>query len=176
MSRPPKLIQKHLQSSLKSLIDWSDSLKIKTKTNKTHYLTFKNPSKKKSSIELNVKGLSTQNTQPIKFLGIILSPHLKWNELCKDLVRRANSRLFQLWKLSKLIFNRESLILVNKYWIRTLFLYSNDCWLDHCYSLINKKQNRSKSSPANVPLKTKMVPDLKTPRRGKNEVNQQNAE
>ena len=103
--RSPKLIQKYLQSSLNSLINGCDSMKIKINPNKTHYLIFKNPSKKKPSIELNIKRISIQKTQSIKFLGITFTPHLKWNEHCKDLVQRANSRLFQLWKLSNLNFN-----------------------------------------------------------------------
>ena len=140
-SRSPKLIEKHLQSSLNSLINWCDSLKIKINPNKTHYLIFKNPSKKESSLELNIKGITIQKTQSIKFLGIILTPNLKWNEHCKDLIRRANSRLFQLWKLSNLNVNEESLILVYKSWIRPLFLYSNACWLDQSHALINKIQN-----------------------------------
>ena len=82
-SRSPKLIQKCLQSSLNSLINWCDSLKIKTKPNKTHCPIFENTSKKESSLELIIKGISIQKTQSIKLLGIILTPHLKWNEHCK---------------------------------------------------------------------------------------------
>ena len=104
-------------------------------------MIFKNPSKKESSLELNIKENSIQKTQSIKFLGIILTPRLKWNEHCKDLIRRANSRLFQLWKLSNLNVNKESLILVYKSWIRPLFLCSNACWLNQSHALINKIQN-----------------------------------
>ena len=139
-SQSPKLIEKHLQLSLNSLINWCDSLKIKINPNKTHCLIFKNPSKKESSLELNIKRIYIQNTQLTKFLVIILTPHLKWNEHCKDLIRRANSRLFQLWRLSNLNVNEESLILVYKSWIRPLFLYSNACWLDQSQTLIKKIQ------------------------------------
>ena len=74
-------------------------------------------------------------------MGINFTPHLKWNEHCKNLVRRANSRPFQLWKLSNLNVNEESLILIYKSWIRSLFLYLNGCWLDHSHALVNKLQN-----------------------------------
>ena len=116
-SKSPKLIQKHLQSSQNSLIDWCDSLKIKINPNKTHYLIYKNPSKKGISLEFNIKGVSIQKTQLVISLGIIFTPHLKWSEHCKGFVRRANSRLFQLRKLSNLNVNEESLILVYKSWI-----------------------------------------------------------
>ena len=140
-SPSPKLIQKHLQSSLNSLINWCDSLKIKINPNKTHYLNFKYTSKKEYFLELNIKGISIQKTKSIQFLGFILTPHLKWNEHCQGLIRRANSRLFQLWKLSNLNVNEESLILVYNSWTRPLFLYSNACWLDQSHASINKIQN-----------------------------------
>ena len=141
-SRSPKIIlKKHLQSSLNSLIDWCDSLKIKINSIKTRYLKFKNPSNKESSLELNIEGVSIKKTQPIKFLSNTFTPHLKWTEHCKDLVRRANSRLFQLWKLINLNVNEESLILVYKSWIRPLYMSSNSCWLDHSHAFVNKIQN-----------------------------------
>ena len=68
-SQSPKLIEKHLQTSLNSLINWCDSLKIKINPNKTHYLIFENPSKKESSLELNIKGITTQKIKSIKNLG-----------------------------------------------------------------------------------------------------------
>ena len=74
-------------------------------------------------------------------MGIILTPHIKGNEDCKDLIRIAESRLFQLWKLSNLNVNEENLILVYKSWIRPLFLYSNACWIDQSHAFINKIQN-----------------------------------
>ena len=46
-SRSTQLIQNNLQSSLNSHIDWCDHLKIKINLNKTQYMIFKNPSKKK---------------------------------------------------------------------------------------------------------------------------------
>ena len=45
-SQSPKLIQKHLQSSLNSLINWCDSLRIKINPKKTHCLIFKIPQRK----------------------------------------------------------------------------------------------------------------------------------
>ena len=139
--RSPKLIQKHLQPTLNSLIDGCNALKNKTNQTKTLYLIFKKPLKKETSLEINIKEMHFQKAKLIKFLGIVFIPHLKWNEYCKDLVRRANARLFLLWKLSNLNINEGSLILVYKSWIRPLSLYSIACWLDHSHALINKIQN-----------------------------------
>ena len=72
--------------------------------------------------------------------SITLTPHLRWNDHCQSLIKRANSRLFQLWRLSNLNINEESLLLVYKSWIRPLFLYSNACWIDQSQALINKIQ------------------------------------
>ena len=115
-------------------------MKIKINPNRTQYMLFKNPSKKKSELNLKIKGVSVGKTQSLKFLGITLTPHLRWNDHCNSLIKRANSRLFQLWRLSNLNINEESLLLVYKSWIRPLFLYSNACWIDQSQALINKKQ------------------------------------
>ena len=116
-------------------------------TNKTHYLIFKTPSKNELSLELNIWRVSIKKTQFTKFLGTTFTPHLKWNEYCKDLVRRANSRQFQLWKLSNLNVNKENIIFVYKSWIRPLFLYSKACSLDLSHAVFNKivnLQNRAR--------------------------------
>ena len=84
-------------------------------------MIFKNPSKKKSELNLKIKGVPVGKTQTLKFLGITLTPHLRWNDHCQSLIKRANSRLFQLWRLSNLNINEESLLLVYKSWIRPLF-------------------------------------------------------
>ena len=38
----------------------------------------------------------------IKFLGETMTPHLNWNEHCKDLTTQANRQIFQQWHLSNL--------------------------------------------------------------------------
>ena len=53
-SRSTQLIQNSLQSSLNSLIDWCDHLKIKICPNKTQNKIFKNPSMKKSELNLKI--------------------------------------------------------------------------------------------------------------------------
>ena len=92
-SRSTQLIQNNLQSSLNSLIGLLDHLKIKINPNKTQYMIFKNPSEKKSELNLKIKGVPVGKTQTLKFLGITLTPHLRWNDHCQSLIKRANSRL-----------------------------------------------------------------------------------
>ena len=140
-SRSTQLIQNNLQSSLNSLIDWCDQLKFKINPNKTQYIIFKNPSKKQSDLNLKIKGVPIGKTESLRFLGITLAPNLRWNDHCNSLVKKANSRLFQLWRLSNLNINEESLLLVNKTWIRPLFLYSNACWMNQSQGIIKKIQH-----------------------------------
>ena len=116
-----QLIQNNLQSSFKSLIDWCDHLTIKINHNKTQYIIFKNPSKKESELNLKIKGVPIGKTDSLQFLGITLTPHLRWNDHCNSLVKKANSRLIQLWRLSNLNINEKSLLLVYQTWIRPLF-------------------------------------------------------
>ena len=141
-----QLIQNNLQSSLKSLIDWCDFLKIKINPNKTQYMIFKNPSKKESELNLKIKGVPIGKTISLNFLGITLTPHLRWNDHCSSLVKKANSRSFQLWRLSNLNINEESLLLVYKTWIQPLFCILMPAgWTNPKQSLI--KYRTSKIEP-----------------------------
>ena len=120
-SRSTQLIQNNLQSSLNSLKDWCDFLKIKINPIKTQYMIFKNPTKNESELNLKIIGVPIGKTISLKFLGITLTPHLRWNDHCNNLVKKANRRLFQLWRLSNLNINEESLPLVYKTWFQTIF-------------------------------------------------------
>ena len=75
-----------------------------------------------------------------------MTPHLNWNEHCKDIVTRANKQMFRLWRLSNFNIEQKSLLLLYKSWIRPLFLYANACWLNQSQTVISimqKAQNRA---------------------------------
>ena len=75
-----------------------------------------------------------------------MTPHLNWNEHCKDITTRANKRIFQLWRLSNLNVEQQSLLLLYKSRIRPFFLYANACWLNQSQvviSIMQKTQNRA---------------------------------
>ena len=126
-SKSSQLIQSKLQASLNTLIKWCDKLKIKINPAKTKYMLFKNPSKRQTNLSLNINGKQIEEAKTIKFLGITMTPHLNWNEHCKDIISRANKRIFQLQRLSNLNVEQESLLLLYKSWIRPLFLFANAC-------------------------------------------------
>ena len=75
-----------------------------------------------------------------------MTPQLNWNEHCKDITSRANKRIFQLQRLSNLNAQQQSLLLLYKSWIRSLFLNANACWLNQLQgviSILQKAQNRA---------------------------------
>ena len=75
-----------------------------------------------------------------------MSPHLNWNEHCKNIAISENKRIFQLWRLSNLNVEQESLLLLYKSWIRPLFLYANACSFNQSQTVISimqKAQNRA---------------------------------
>ena len=106
------LIKSKLQGSLNILIKWCDRLEIKINPAKTKYMLFRNPSKRQLSLSLNINGNQIEEAKTIKFLGITMTPHLNWNEHCKDITTRANRRIYQLWRLSNLNVEQESLLLL----------------------------------------------------------------
>ena len=46
-------------------------------------MLFKNPSKKVSSLDLFINGTRIEGANSIKFLGVNLTPQIKWNQHCK---------------------------------------------------------------------------------------------
>ena len=122
------------------LIKWYDRLKIKINPAKTKYMLFRNPSKRQTSLSLNINGKQSEEAKSIKFLGKTMTPHLNWNEPCKDITTKANRRFFQLWRLINLNIEQESLLLLCKSWIRPLFLYANACWLNQSHAVISIMQ------------------------------------
>ena len=139
-SKSSQLIQSKLQDSLNVLIKWCDKLKIKINPAKTKYMLFRNPSKRQTSLSLNINGNQIEEAKTIKFLGITMTPHLNWNEHCKDITTKASKWIFQLWRLSNLNVEQQSLLLLYKSWIQPLFLYANACWLNQSQAVISFKQ------------------------------------
>ena len=52
-------------------------------------MLFKNPSKKGSNVDLIINGTQISEASSIKFLCVNITPLLKFNEHCKNLVARA---------------------------------------------------------------------------------------
>ena len=140
-SKSGQLIQSKLHASLNILIKWCDQLKIKINPAKTQYMLFRNPSKRQTSLSLNINGKQIEEAKSIKFLGVTMRPHLNWNEHCKDITIGANMQIFQLRRLSNLKVEQECSLLLYKSWIRPLFLYANACWLNQSQTVISIIQN-----------------------------------
>ena len=150
MSKSSKSSQSKLQGSLNILIKWCDRLKIKINPAKTKYMLFRNPSKRQTSPSLNINGNKIEQTKTIKFLGITRTPHLNWNDHCKDITTRANKWIFQLWRLKNLNNEQENLLLLYKSWILPSFLYANACWLNQSQVVISIMQKSAKQETSMV--------------------------
>ena len=103
-------------------------------------MLFKNPSKKVSSLNFFINGTRIEDANSIKFLGVNLTPHLKWNQHCKCLAARANKRINHLWRLSQINIDEECLLTLYISWVRPLFLFANACWIDQPNPIINNIQ------------------------------------
>ena len=145
-SQSSQLLQSKLQASLNILIKWCERLKSKINPAKTKYILFRNPSKKQTSLSLNINRRQIEEAKTIKFLGITMTPRLNWSEHCKNVVTRANERIFQLWRLSNFNIEQESLLLLYKTWIGPLFLYANACWLNQSQTIIYIMQKAQNSA------------------------------
>ena len=63
-------------------------------------MIFKNPSKKETELNLKIKGVPIGKTESIKFLGITLTPHLRWNDHCNSLVKKQTAGYFNCGDLA----------------------------------------------------------------------------
>ena len=112
----------------------------KTKSRQNKFYAVYKSVKKVSSLDIFINGTRIEGANSIKFLGVNLTPHLKWNQHCKSFVARANKRIYQLWRLSPINIDEECLLTLYKSWVRPLFLYANACWIDQSNSIINNIQ------------------------------------
>ena len=77
-------------------------------------MLIRNPSKRQTSLSLNINEKQIEEAKDSEILRITKNPHLNCKEHCKDITTRANKQTFQLWRLSNLNVEQEGLLLLYK--------------------------------------------------------------
>ena len=78
-SQSSHIMENKLPASFNKLIMWCNRLKIKINSAKTNYMLFRSPSKRQTSLSLNINGPQIEEAKTIKLLGITMTPHLNRN-------------------------------------------------------------------------------------------------
>ena len=75
-----KQLKKHLNLDLRSLCKWLKSNKISLNASKTELLVFRHPNKKIDyDLKLKIDGKRLIPSKFVKYLGVLIDPHLNWS-------------------------------------------------------------------------------------------------
>ena len=75
-----KQLKKHLNFDLRQLVSWLKSNKISLNTSKTETLIFRHPNKVINyDLKVKMQGKRLYPSKYVKYLGILIDPHLNWS-------------------------------------------------------------------------------------------------
>ena len=97
----PNEVAARLQSELDHLLNWFAYNRLSVNTSKTKsVLLTRNRSRFKSeTLNLTVCGQSVEQVNVIKYLGLLLDPHLSFDKHINKLSGKVNSRAKILWRM-----------------------------------------------------------------------------
>ena len=141
-----KQLQKQLNIDLKSLYKWLNANKISLNVGKTELIIFRNIKKEIDyDLKIKINGKKLLPTTHVKYLGIYLDSHLKWNYHCEILAAKL-SRMNGL--LSKIRYYVTPNTLKEIYFaiFSSLMLYNAQIWGQYINKYVNritKLQNKA---------------------------------
>ena len=95
-----KQLQKHVNTDLKQLCHWLKANKISLNAGKTELMIFRNSHKAINyNLKIKINGKIIIPSNKIKYLGIILDPHLNWSEHINYIAPKLNRAVGMLSKL-----------------------------------------------------------------------------
>ena len=75
-----KQLKKHLNFDLRQLCNWLKANKISLNCSKTEYMIFRHPNKQINyELKIKINGKKLVPSKNVKYLGIVLDPHLNWS-------------------------------------------------------------------------------------------------
>ena len=103
-------------------------------------MIFKITRARRADIKLTIDNQKLEQVNELKFLGLTFAENLNWTKHCEHLIKKANRRIYQLYKLRYAGFSSRNLVLIYKTWIRPLFTYANAAWIAVSSKMSNKLQ------------------------------------
>ena len=95
-----KQLQKHLNLDLRQLCNWLIANKISLNCGKTELILFRHPNKKINyDLKIKINGKKLLRSSAVKYLGIILDPHLNWSAHVNSLAPKLNRAAGMLAKV-----------------------------------------------------------------------------
>ena len=123
-----KQLKKQLNIDLKILTAWLKANKISLNASKTEYLIFRNPKKMLNyDLKLKIDGHRLYPSKYVKYLGLLLDPHLNWNYHIQTLAPKLSRAIGMLAKIRYFV---NSDVLRNIYFgiFSSIMSYGSQIW------------------------------------------------
>ena len=141
-----KQLKKHLNFDLKHLSSWLKANKISLNASKTEILIFRH-ARKPINYDLKVKldGKKLHSSKFVKYLGLLIDPHLNWSYHTKSLASKLNRASGMLSKIRHYV-DKKSLVNVYYAIFSSILSYGSQIWGQHHNQYVNhiiKIQNKA---------------------------------
>ena len=126
-SNVSNLAKSTLQEDLDNFVDWSKNNNLTLNPSKCQGLQvcfMQNP----PTPTLTIDDVPLKFVNCAKILGIWLQDDLKWDKQIKEMLKKANSRLYMLRNLKRFGFNPTELGIIYKGYVRPLLEYGDVVW------------------------------------------------
>ena len=101
-----KQLQKYLNLDLRQLCNWLKANKISLNCGKTELILFRHPNKKINyDLKIKINGKKLLQSSAVKYLGIILDPHLNWSAHVNSLAAKLSRAAGMLAKVRHFVNN-----------------------------------------------------------------------
>ena len=95
-----KQLQKDLNYDLRQLCNWLKANKISLNCTKTELIVFRHPNKQLNyNLKIKINGKKLEPTKQVKYLGVVLDPHLNWSYQTDGLATKLTRAVGMLAKI-----------------------------------------------------------------------------
>lgn len=132
--------------AIKSIQHWLEYSKLMLNIQKTSYLSFSTTKASRptfDTIQLDNSNTVIREANKVKYLGIIIDPHVKWDLHIFELTKKIKRFIYKFYQMRKFM-DRKCLIMIYKSLIESLIQYGNVVWgglYDNVLKQLNIIQN-----------------------------------
>ena len=135
-----KQLKKHLNMDLKQLCNWLKANKISLNCSKTEYMIFRHPNKQINyDLKIKINGKRLVPSKCVKYLGIILDPHLNWSFHVDSLATKLTRAAGMLSKIRHYV-PENTLRSIYFGIFSSLLTYASQVWGQFCNKHIRRLQ------------------------------------
>lgn len=125
-----QMAQKQVQEDMQKVKNWLDTFKLSLNITKTKYIAFSITMANRPNFNtIKIKNLSEEikETDCIKYLGILVDKHLKWDNQLKYLTKKVRTLIHKFYILRD-ILNKKLLTIIYKNLVESILQYGISVW------------------------------------------------